>query len=81
MKRGFPLGPRYVVMVGNEVISARPGSLYRAGILLEQLVKRGQSAFIVEVEEAHEVQGDVVRRRWPIGGDNGGGAGPAHGQV
>lgn len=49
MKRGFPQGPRYVVMVGDEVISARPGSLFRASILLGELVRRGQDAFIAEV--------------------------------
>lgn len=50
MRRGFPQGPRYVVMVGDEVISARPGSLYRASILLGELVRRGQEAFIVEIQ-------------------------------
>lgn len=51
MRRTYrPAGPRYVVMVGTEVISARPGSLFRASILLEQLVARGRDAFIAEIE-------------------------------
>lgn len=52
---------RYVVMIGEETISARPGSLYRAGVLLEQMVKRGKPAFIVEMEVSSEdVQNHMV---------------------
>jgi hypothetical protein len=59
VKRGFPLGPRYVVAVGEEIFSARPGSLYRAGVLLEQLVKRGMDAHIMEVPVD-----DALRHVW-----------------